>query len=227
MRVTLNLATKPWVDTGTQVRRLRISLGVLIAVCLLCLLGLHFESSAAQKAQQKRDAMDAQQSRLNNEKRAYEAELQLPKNQAILERSQFLNSIFAEKSFSWTSVMMDLENVLPAGVQVASLDPQVMPDGGIVIRLRVRGDRDRAVELVRNLERSKHFRSPRLAAEATESQAPGGAQQVSLDQNATVAFEILSDYNSVVPGPAGSNDKKNSAKASTSKPSKRSTTGGR
>jgi type IV pilus assembly protein PilN len=199
MRITLNLATKPWVDTGTQVRRLRIALGVCVAVCLLSLLGLHFEASAAQRAQAKRDAMDAQQAKLNNEKRAYEAELQLPKNQAVLERSQFLNGIFAEKSFSWTSVMMDLENVMPAGVQVASLDPQVMPDGGIVVRLRVRGDRDRDVELLRNLERSKRFRSPRLAAEASESQAPGPGQQVSLDAGSTVAFEILSDYNSVTP----------------------------
>ncbi len=28
---------------------------------------------------------------------------------------QFLNAVFARKSFSWTAVMMDLERVLPAG----------------------------------------------------------------------------------------------------------------
>jgi len=57
MRITLNLATKPWVDTGTQVRRLRIALGVCVAVCLLSLLGLHFEASAAQRAQAKSGAL--------------------------------------------------------------------------------------------------------------------------------------------------------------------------
>jgi type IV pilus assembly protein PilN len=202
MRITLNLATKPWVDTGTQVKRLRNALAVLASVSLLCLLGLHFESSAAQHAQQKRDAMDAEQAKLIREKSQYEAQLALPKNQAILERAQFLNGVFAEKSFSWTAVMMDLENVLPGGVQVASLDPQVMPTGSIVIRLRVRGDRDRAVDLIRNLEKSKRFLTPSLAAEATESQnggQGGQGQQVGFDPNAPVAFEILADYNPVVP----------------------------
>jgi type IV pilus assembly protein PilN len=209
MRVTLNLATKPWVDTATQVRRLRIALGSLLGVILICLIGLHFEAGQAQRAQQKRNAMDAQQAKLNNEKRAYEQELQKPQNQAILDRSQFLNGVFAEKSFSWTSVMMDLENVLPGGVQVASLDPQVMPDGSIVIRLRVRGDRDRAVDLVRNLERSKHFRSPRLAAEATEAQpGQGAAQPASFDASAPVAFEILADYNDAAPAPKPTSQKR-------------------
>lgn len=214
MRVTLNLATKPWVDTGTQVRRLRIALGVCVAVVLLSLLGLHFESSAAQKARQKRAAMDAEQAKLNNEQRSYESELQQPKNQEVLERSQFLNNLFAEKSFSWTSVMMDLENVLPAGVQVVSLDPQVMPDGSIAIRLRVRGERDKGVELVRNLEKSKHFRSPRVTAEATESQQGGNnaQQQVGFDANAPVAFEILSEYADAAPEAKKEAEKKDTGK---------------
>ena len=195
MKITLNLATKPWVDTATQVRRLRIAAGVCVGVILLCMVGLHFEAGKALRAQQKRDQMDAQQAKLTNEKHAFEQELQQPQNQAILERSQFLNQIFAEKSFSWTSVMMDLENVLPAGVQVASLDPQVAPDGSIVVRLRVRGDRDRAVDMIRNLERSKHFVHSRLAAEATEAQQGQNAQPAGFDAGAPVAFEILADYN--------------------------------
>ena len=213
MRIKVNLATKPWVDTATQVHRLRIALGACVGVILLCLVGLHFEAGKALRAQQKRAQMDAQQAKLNNEKRAYEQELQQPRNQAILERSQFLNQIFAEKSFSWTSVMMDLENVLPAGVQVASLDPQVAPDGSIVIRLRVRGDRDRAVDMIRNLERSKHFVHSRLAAEATEAQqGQPGAQPVSMGEGAPVAFEILADYNDA-PAPAKSEAKPKTGKS--------------
>jgi len=213
MRIKVNLATKPWVDTATQVHRLRIALGACVGVILLCLVGLHFEAGKALRAQQKRAQMDAQQAKLNNEKRAYEQELQQPRNQAILERSQFLNQIFAEKSFSWTSVMMDLENVLPAGVQVASLDPQVAPDGSIVIRLRVRGDRDRAVDMIRNLERSKHFVHSRLAAEATEAQqGQPGAQPVSMGEGAPVAFEILADYNDAPP-PAKSEAKPKTGKS--------------
>ena len=64
-----------------------------------------------------------------------------PQNRGVLERSQFLNAVFAQKSFSWTAVMMDLEKVLPVGVQVTSLEPQMAKDGEVSIRLRVSGDR--------------------------------------------------------------------------------------
>ncbi len=48
-----------------------------------------------------------------------------PQNAAVLSQSQFLNQLFARKAFSWTAVMMDLENVLPSGVQVLNIDPVI------------------------------------------------------------------------------------------------------
>ncbi len=200
MKVTLNLATKPWVDTATQVRHLRNALGILVATALLMLLGMHFEVRVALKAQQQKDELSAQSARLDHEKQMYDEELHEPQNAAVLDRSQFLNQVFAEKSFSWTAVMMDLENVLPAGVQVVSIEPQVMPDSSIVIRLRVNGDRDRAVDLVRNLEKSKRFLTPRLTGESTQQQQQNGRgfQAVSTGPT-TVSFDILADYNPLPP----------------------------
>ena len=85
-----------------------------------------------------------------------------PQNMAVLERSQFLNDLFARKGFSWTAVMMDLEKTLPGGLQVTSIEPAIGKEGDVLIRLRITGDRDRAVQLVRNLERSQRFLAPRL-----------------------------------------------------------------
>ena len=48
-----------------------------------------------------------------------------------------MNALFLRKSFSWTAVMMDLETVLPSGVQVTSIEPQIASSGDVVIRLRV------------------------------------------------------------------------------------------
>jgi len=199
MRVTLNLATKPWIDTATQVRQLRKALGILIGTALLMLLGMHFEGRVAQKAQQQKDQLAAESARLDHEKEMYEEELREPQNAAVLERSQFLNQVFASKSFSWTAVMMDLENVLPAGVQVVSIEPQVMPDSAIVIRLRVNGDRDRAVDLVRNLEKSRRFLTPRLTGESTQAQQNGRGLQAVSGGPTTVSFDILADYNPLPP----------------------------
>jgi type IV pilus assembly protein PilN len=108
-----------------------------------------------------------------------------------------LNAVFAWKSFSWTAVMMDLEKVLPAGVQVTSIEPNIAKDGEVNIRLRVSGDRDRAVQLVRNLETSQRFLSPRLSSEQAQTQeganrASSAAQMV---VPGAVQFEILSGYN--------------------------------
>jgi type IV pilus assembly protein PilN len=112
----------------------------------------------------------------------------------VLERSRFLNDVFQRKSFSWTAVMMDLENVLPAGVQVTSIEPVITPDGDVNIRLRVSGDRDREVDLIRNLERSQRFVSPRPINESAQSQDQSRPVSVGLAPGA-VEFDILSGYN--------------------------------
>src|SRR5271154_1991433 len=117
-----------------------------------------------------------------------------PQNAAILTQSDFLNSLFRRKAFSWTATMTDLETVLPTGVQVLSIEPVVAPDGEVTIRLRVSGARDRAVELVKNLEKSRHFASPRLAGEAlTTATGPNAAMQP-INAAISVNFDILADY---------------------------------
>jgi type IV pilus assembly protein PilN len=106
-----------------------------------------------------------------------------------------LNAVFERKSFSWTAVMMDLEKVLPVGVQVTSIDPVITKEGDVNIRVRVSGDRDRAVLLVRNLETSQRFVAPRLAGEqalTAETSRGAGAPTVA---PGGVVFEILSGYN--------------------------------
>jgi len=119
----------------------------------------------------------------------------------MLTRSHFLNTLFLKKSFSWTAVMMDLENVLPVGVQVTSIEPQINADGDVIIHLRVSGDRDRAVQLVRNLERSKRFLVPHINSESSQAKEANGAP---LPPGATpgVEFEILANYNPLPEGVA-------------------------
>ncbi len=111
---------------------------------------LHVLSGQARKAQAQMDALKAKTAAFQQERQKNEARMHQPQNMAVLERSQFLNEVFARKSFSWTAVMMDLEKVLPGGVQVTSIEPVITKEGDVNIRLRVSGDRDRAVELVRN-----------------------------------------------------------------------------
>ena len=126
---------------------------------------------------------------LENQQQKYQAMMQEPKDAAILTQSAFLNGLFQHKAFSWTATMTDLETVLPTGVQVMAIDPIVAPDGHVTIRLRVTGERGRALDLIRNLEKSRHFASPRLASETLASGQ--GPQNVSTGD---VNFDILADY---------------------------------
>jgi type IV pilus assembly protein PilN len=123
----------------------------------------------------------------------YRRMMQQPKDAGILQQSAFLNSLFQRKAFSWTATMQDLETVLPTGVQVLAIDPIVAPDGHVIIRLRVTGERDHALALVRNLEKSRHFAAPRLASESlATTQTNPGMQDVSTANQ--VNFDILADY---------------------------------
>ena len=211
MRVSINLATRPYVELDRLLRQLRIALGVLAALALGLGIWLHSMSVRAREQQRQMDALDAKAARLQKERAANEARLRQPVNAATLSRNQFLNTLFARKSFSWTAVLMDLEEVLPTGVQVSSIEPILSSSGEVTIRLRVLGDRDRTVLLVKNLEQSKRFIAPRLAGEAQQTAARNGVQTIGanglpqLTLNAPgaaglpaisgVEFEIVSGYN--------------------------------
>src|SRR6266851_4162203 len=163
MRISVNLANRPFVELRPLFARLRLAMGVLAVLAIGLGFALHSLNAKAAVARARMDRLKAETHQYQHERQVNEARMHQPQNMAVLERSQFLNALFASKSFSWTAVMMDLERVLPAGVQVTSIEPATSKTGEVSIRLRVSGDRDRAVELVRNLERSQRFVSPRLA----------------------------------------------------------------
>ena len=65
--------------------------------------------------------------------------------------------------------------MLPSGLQVTSIDPQIAANGEVNIRMRVSGPRERSVQLIRNLEGSHRFIAPRLVGEAQQAQEKGAA----------------------------------------------------
>lgn len=194
MRISINLATRPFIELRPLFARLRLAMVLLVALAVGLGFALHGLNAKASVAGAKMNGLKVKTAQFQQERQVNEARMRQPQNMAVLERSRFLNNLFAEKSFSWTAVMMDLERVLPVGVQVTSIDPVMTKEGDVNIRLRVSGDRDRAVQLVRNLETSQRFLSPRLSGET--SLTPTGTNQgVASTAPGGVVFEILSGYN--------------------------------
>jgi type IV pilus assembly protein PilN len=212
MRISINLASRPFVELRPLFARLRLVMGALVLVGL----GLGFWSHALDQkvklASAQMNALKQETALADSERTRNEARMRQPQNKAVLDRSTFLNQLFAEKSFSWTATMMDLERVLPAGVQVTSIEPVITKEGDVNIRLRVSGDRDKAIQLVRNLETSQRFVAPRLSGEsamaADKAKALGQVQTVSLaggqPTGNAVEFEIFSGYNPLSPATAKS-----------------------
>ncbi len=194
MRISVNLATRPFVELRPLFARLRLAAIALGVLAIGLGFALHSLNAKAKVAQAHMDSLKAKTLQFQQERQRNEARMRQPQNMAVLERSQFLNAVFAAKSFSWTAVMMDLERVLPTGVQVTSIEPSITKEGDVVIRLRVSGDRDRAVQLVRNLETSQRFVSPRLAGEAAQQALDKGLPGAQAGP-AGVEFEIFSGYN--------------------------------
>jgi len=202
MRIAINLATRPYIDLGPSLKRLRIAIAVLAVVSAGLLFGLH---TFHQKAEEARAAEQSVQSRIdaiNLERKGFDAMMHLPANAQLLTQAAALNALFDEKSFSWTLAIEDLETVLPAGVQVTSIEPvRDAKTGLITVKFRVVGPRDRAVELVRNLEHSRAFLMPRIVGESSESSGGPAEKLEPISASNRVNFELLAEYNPAAPPP--------------------------
>lgn len=195
MRVTLNFATRPYADLGPTIKRLRVAIAVLAVATVGMGVALYAFHSKAAAARARNHSLDEQIARLIQERQGYQEVMRQPANAQLISQVRALNHLFDEKAFSWTLAMEDLENVLPARVQVSSLEPARSKDGHITLHMRVLGPRDLSLELVSNLEHSKRFFLPRLVGENTEN-ADGPNQKLEpVSASNLVNFDLLAEYN--------------------------------
>jgi len=200
MRIALNLATKPYADLAPLLKKLRIAMAVLALIAIALGFGVHALDEEAQKARDRENAVEAQIARVNQERQGDQAMMRKPENAAVLAQAENLNQLFDAKAFSWTLAMEDLETVLPGGVQVTTLEPTRDKDGHITLHLRVLGPRDRAIQMVENLEHSRRFLSPRIVGESSESAAGPNQRVEPVSASSRVNFDVLADY--IPPKPA-------------------------
>jgi len=216
MRITLNLATRPFTDLGPALKRLRIAMAVLVVVGGGLALGLHALHEKAEAARARDHSLDGKIAAITQERQGYMDLMRQPANAQLLTQVGALNSLFDEKTFSWTLAMEDLETVLPGGVQVSTLEPVRGKDGHIILHLRVVGPRDRAVDLVENLEHSRHFLHPSIVGENAETTGGAGERLEPVSASNRVNFDLLAEYNSALTGEHKPAQKEEKSSAGTS-----------
>jgi type IV pilus assembly protein PilN len=181
MRLDINLATHAyedskqfWVRWGTGVALLGLlTLGLLIAA-------IHGWYDARLDRKKIGD-LRAQIAQREQEQATAEAMLNRPENRAMREKSQYLNDLIARKAFSWTQAIETLERLMPQKIHLVSIAPELNEDNQLAIKMVVAGDSsDRAFELVRRMESSKHFRETRIEGQTTMMQPGSDAVQVNI-----------------------------------------------
>ncbi len=213
MRITLNLATRPYADLGPAMKRLRIAMAALAIASLGLLLGLHALHQKAEAARAREHSLDGAIARITGEREGYQAMMRRPENAQFMSQVAMLNQIFDEKAFSWTLAMENLETVLPAGVEVTQIEPIRAKNGQTTLHLRVLGPHDLSIDLVRNLEHSKRFMQPRIIGENAESSSNGPNRQMEpVSASNRFEFDLLADY--IPPTPEERAAAKNAAKKS-------------
>ena len=183
MRFNINLASQPY-EAARQFRQRIGSIVAGLALIAVLLLGYiiyqRIHSRAInQQLSQVRQEIDS----LNQEEAQARAILNKPQNRDIADQSEFLNQLFARKALSWTRVFTEMERIMPFDLHVMSMKPEYSKTNDLVLRVVVAtGSRDRAVELVRRMEKSNHFRQAEIVAEnvtasvGDQSAGPGNIQ---------------------------------------------------
>jgi type IV pilus assembly protein PilN len=187
MHVGINLASQPYEDT----RRFWLRWGLAVtALSLITLVLLYSAAISEVSARKDRDLIHQREQQIaarDQEKSRAEAELSLPQNRNTRDRSNFLNDAFQQKSFSWTRVFEDLEQVMPPRLHVVSIQPANAEDNQLQIKLVVAGEsRERAEDLVRKMEGSRRFQETHIESEA--------AQQATNGNGDNVVFDITANY---------------------------------
>jgi len=195
VRITLNLATRPFVDVGPAKKLLRIGIIALAMVSLAGLGALHFVHSKAQAARAREHSLDSALAKIDSERAGYEAMMAQPKNAEFMTEVDELNELFEEKAFSWTMAMESLETELPGGVQVTQIEPQRGKDGKITLHLRVAGPHNLSDDLVKNLERSRRFHLPRIVGEEAESANTANTKNIEpVSTSNRFNFDLQAEY---------------------------------
>lgn len=176
MKTHFNLAASP-LENNRRFVAGALTIGI-IAVAALLLLSVH-----AVRARRTNRVMRADIGRLEDQIRISQREqarlraaLKDPKIVEVMNRSQFLNNLIEQRTFPWTKMFADLEQILPPGVRVVSISPQMDKEGRVKVMLVVSAVNDeQEMKFLRSIVSSPVFSNVQPTQESRPQQASTGS----------------------------------------------------
>jgi len=175
MQVRLNIATKPLESH----RRFLAGAGLLAVLggIIFLALGWHVYSTlrAQEALRRKEQENNNRAALLQRRRKELDDFFARTENARLKERAAFVNGIIDERSFDWTQMFMDLEKLVPVGVHVVSIQPQ-LEKGHMFVRLTVDATTDESkIKFLHAMENSPAFSNVELlsvrAAQSSGEQA--------------------------------------------------------
>jgi type IV pilus assembly protein PilN len=162
MQVRLNIATKPLESH----RRFLAGAGLLAVLggIIFLALGWHVYSTlrAQEALRRKEQENNNRAALLQRRRKELDDFFARTENARLKERAAFVNGIIDERSFDWTQMFMDLEKLVPVGVHVVSIQPQ-LEKGHMFVRLTVDAATDESkIKFLHAMENSPAFSNVEL-----------------------------------------------------------------
>jgi len=157
IRIEINLSSRPFVNY----RKFYLIAGSLLGLLLLISL---WNSSQYRSSHERRKAFvqtlssdQIQLEAMGKEQEKLLQSLQTPETSDFLDRVEYVNQLITRRTFSWTRLLNDLEQLTPSNIQLASVKPQVRATD-LVIEIVVKGRATQEmIQFVSNLENSGKF----------------------------------------------------------------------
>jgi len=128
MKVRLNLSTSPLESN----RRFTLGASVIGTIAVVALLVLSYRTYSVWKNDKvlraRQDALETQIAKLQQQRQGLSAFFENPQTLQRRQRAAYLNSLIQQRAFPWIKIFMDLEQILPEGVRVVSIEPKLAND---------------------------------------------------------------------------------------------------
>jgi hypothetical protein len=184
----LNLSTRPFV--AYQFKTLLLAVALIFVVAISVIQGYGFRRYSTLADQIRDDARNAQveSEALNRRLNEMDSKLSAPQAKDKLTQIEFLNSIIARKTFSWSRLFALLEELMPEGAHLTGIRPDFVEAGPIVVHMEVEAHAVSDIkELINKLQSSPLFEDVNVS---TEEKKPGATPAAASNPDLNVSFTV-------------------------------------
>lgn len=172
MKLNLNLATRRYArrQDSLLIVFLGLAAGVVGLISVFVSLGLNL--SEVRKISQAINPLRGEQATLTERAQILRTSFNQPASKATLRRTQFANTLIEQKSFSVVTLILALENMMPAQVRLSSISlERTGPQASVRLTATARTKMD-LTKFLSQLETSPDFWEVNLRSESSTPETP-------------------------------------------------------